>query len=125
MTRDQMRQRILQSRSQPFRDEIAHQMGVEREYAYDEVAAAFDVEDRAETWVDEGHAGARSLLVAARQALIDIGYYRAMPQQEIADTYTSNGRSPWAFRLFGLPYTSDDPAEIWMFPEQTADGQDR
>jgi hypothetical protein len=100
-------------------------MSVEREYAYDEVAAAFDTEDRAETWVHEGHSGARSLLKAARQSLIDIGFYRPMPPQEIEETYTSHGRSPWTFKLFGIPYTHDDPAELWMFPQQAADGQDR
>lgn len=119
LTREQMRQMILQLRSQAYRDEIAHQMGVDREYDYDEVAAAFDTEDRAETWVQEGNAEARPLLKAARQALIAIGFYRQMSTDEIENTYTSNGRSPWAFKLSGIPYTHDDPAETWMFPDQS------
>lgn len=123
LNRAQMRQKILQARSQAYKDEIAHQMSVEREYAYDEVAAAFDVEDRTETWVSEGSAGARSLLKAARQTLIDIGFYRVMLQQEIDETFTSNGRLPCAFKMLGIPYINDDPAETWMFPEQAGDGQ--
>jgi hypothetical protein len=125
LSRDQMKQVILQRRSKAYIDEIAHQMGVDREYAYDEVAAAFDTEDRAETWVQEGHAEARSLLKVARQALIDIGFYRPMSRDEVENTYTSSGRSPWAFKISGIPYTNDDPAETWMFPDQLGDGQEK
>jgi hypothetical protein len=125
LTRDQMILVVLKSRSQAYKDEITHQLGVDREYAYDEVTAAFDAEDRAETWVQEGNVEARPLLKAARQALIDIGFYRSMPGQEIDNTYTSTGGSPWAFKLAGIPYTHDEPAEGWMFPDQLGDGQER
>jgi len=124
LAREEMIQVILRSRNREFLDEITHQMSVEREYAYDEVAAAFDTEDRAETWVGDGHARARFLLKAARLALIDIGFYRQMSRDEIENTYTSNGRSPWAFKMDGIAYTHDDPAEPWMFPEQADDGQE-
>lgn len=50
----------------------------------------------------------------AREALIAIGFFRPMADEEVENTFTSSGRAPWAFKLKGVAYTSDDSAEEWM-----------
>ena len=89
-----------------LREEIDHQMTVEREYEYDELDALFDTEDNAEGW------GKRNLLTACRRLLIEIGFYRVMPQSEIANTWVSGG-TKWDFRLDGQPYTGDYSREAF------------
>jgi hypothetical protein len=124
LTRAQMIEIVRAVDHPALRYEIAHQMSVEREYFYDEVAAVFDAEERATTWFYEGNASARSLQTAARKVLVSIGFYRVMTSEEVENTYTSDGRSPWSFKLAGVPYTHDDPSETWMFPNHEEDGQD-
>lgn len=83
-----------------LREEIDHQMTVERDYDYDELDALFDIEDRAEIFKERG------LLTACRRLLIEVGFYRAMPQEEINNTSISSGTT-WYFKLGGTAYTSD------------------
>lgn len=108
MTREQMNATILASKNREFLDEVENQLDIEREYPYDAVCAALDVEDLAEDWLSKGSSSdVRALLRAAREALIAIGFYRVMPDDEIANTFTGSGRSPWAFKVKGVAYTSD------------------
>lgn len=81
-----------------------------REYAYDELSALFDVEER-----NEGPEGDRAVLRAARQLLVALGFYRPMSADEIASTVVSRGRV-WAFKVGGVAYTADDPVELWQWP---------
>ena len=85
----------------------------ERDYVYDELSALFDILDR-----NDQKDGDKRLLKVARQVLIDLGFFRIMPQDEIDNTYTSSGRSPWDFKLGGVPYTTDETHEHWQFPDE-------
>lgn len=111
-----------------FQDEVGHHLSIEdREYAYDEVSALFDIEERAETWGAEAatpaqRKQAKRLLEVAQRVLIGIGFYRVMPADEIANTtIMGNRRAPWAFKLDGIAYTSDDTIEEWQFPPEPED----
>lgn len=84
----------------------------DREYAYDELSALFDIEDR-----NEDKDGDRALLTFCRCLLIDIGFYRVMPQDEIDATTVSHG-TPWAFKHKRVAYTTDQIVEDWQFPEE-------
>lgn len=107
-----------------FRSELAHHLSIEeREYAYDAISALYDIEDRAETGLRERPSveeakTLRRLLRIAREALIGIGVYRAMTEEDIANTYSSSG-SKWAFRLNGTAYERADDA-VDQFPEDEA-----
>lgn len=119
MTRGEMIQAILAVDDEEFQSEIRyHCHDIEREdddeIPYDEVAALFDIEDRAEDPQD----GDRRLLKLCRQALIEIGFYRVMPQEEIDSTTRSGGGPVWCFRLNKLAYTTDHNAEAWQFPSE-------
>lgn len=114
MTRGEMIQAILSVDDREFQAEIDHYVhGVDdREYAYDEVSALFDMEERAEDPED----GDRRLLKICRQALIAIGFYRVMPQHEIDSTVRSGGGPVWSFKLNKVAYTTDHTVEAWQFP---------
>lgn len=122
MTRPEMIAAVRAVADAEFQDEVGHHMGIEeRDYSYDEVSALFDVEDRAETWGVEAatpdqRKAARRLLQVARRVLIDIGFYRVMPPEEIDSTVTLSGRAAWAFKLEGHAYTTDEITEEWQFP---------
>lgn len=123
MTRAEMIAIIKAVDDKEFKDEIDFHLCLDREYGdnYDEVSALFDVEDRAEMWGTEAatpdqRKAARRLLKIARRVLIDIGFYRVMPQDEIDNTFTSSGRAPWSFKLDGVAYTTDETTEEWQFP---------
>jgi hypothetical protein len=124
MTRPEMIAAVRAVDDAEFQDEVGHHMGIEeREYSYDEVSALFDVEERAETWGVEAatpaqRKAARRLLQVARRVLIGFGYYRVMPAEE---TFTTSGRSPWAFKLDGIAYTSDEVIDDWQFPPDATD----
>lgn len=95
----------------------------EREYGYDEVSALFDILDRSEQAIADYDdpklkRESRRLLKVARETCIAIGFYRVMPQEEIDNTYTSSTRAPWTFKLKGVAYTSDDPADDWQWPKE-------
>lgn len=119
MTRAEMIKIILQHPDKEFQSEVQHHThGIDdREYAYDEVTALFDIEQRAEDHAKK-HADARRLLKIARDLLIQIGFYRVMPQDEINNTFVSSG-TKWAFKLNGVAYTTDETTDEWMFPEET------
>lgn len=119
MTRDEMNKLVLTSTNKEFLSEVRNLLDVDdREYAYDAVSAAFDAEDRAEGWIVDGNSpDARKVRAGAREALIAIGFYRVMTQDEIDNTFVSSGRSKWNFKLKGVPYTSDDQiVEKWQWP---------
>lgn len=118
MTRGEMIQAVLAVDDEEFQGEVDHFVhGVEeREYAYDEVSALFDIEDRAE----DPHDGDRRLLKLCRQTLIAIGFYRVMPQDEIDSTFRSGDGSVWCFKLNKLAYTTDHNVGDWQFPDGTA-----
>lgn len=122
MTREQMIEAIRAVPDANFQSEIAHRMGIEdREYEYDELSAILDLEDRIEVAISDKDATKddRSALRFARQTLIQIGYYRAMSDDEIENTWTSSGRSPWTFKLAGVAYTENED-----FPEPQFPGDD-
>lgn len=123
MTRDKMIALILSSTNKAFLSEVSYLVNDvgDREYSYDAVDAALDAEERALGWSkDKGNVDAPAILRGARGALIAIGFYRPMSAEEIANTYTLSGRSPWAFKLRGVAYTNDDPASTWMSPDDEA-----
>lgn len=97
-----------------FQSEVRHYVNDigDREYAYDEVSALFDIEMSAQ---EPG--GDKRLLKIARTMLIEVGYYRAMSAEEIANTYVSPGISKWQFKLHGLAYRTDETTEEWQFPD--------
>lgn len=99
-----------------LQDEIEHLLSIgDREYEYDELTALFDIEDSLKYHWDKTPQN-KSLLKLIREIMIDIGYYRPMLSEEIENTLTSNGRVPWDFKLNTIAYTTDYPAEEWMFP---------
>jgi hypothetical protein len=111
LTRPQQIALIMEhaARSPELASEISyhvHDIG-DREYAYDEVSAVFDIEDHEGT--------SRALRTTVRRALIAIGFYRPMSEDEINNTFVSSG-TPWAFKLDKVAYTHDDPAEEWQWP---------
>lgn len=109
MNRQQMNEAIRARGPGSFQEEINHFMLIEeREYDYDELCALFD------TMNMEGQE--RPVITVARTLLIEFGYYRPMPQEEIDNTYTSGGRVPWHFKLNGIRYTSDETEEEWFDP---------
>lgn len=114
MTRAEMIALALASPSAAFREELSFLVhGVDdREYAYDELSAVFDIEERA-----EGREGNRALLLAAREVLIAIGFYRPMSHAEEQSTYVTRG-NVWAFKRRGTPFICDDPAELWQWPNE-------
>lgn len=102
-------------RDEEFLSEVDHFVNNvdDREYEYDEVSALFDISERAE----EGeYANSRRLLTICRRLLIDAGYYYAMTPKQVANTYRSHGPA-WDFKLDKTPYTSDECAEDWRWPE--------
>lgn len=104
MNRSEIIEKINAQASGFLREEIDHQMTVERDYEYDELDALFDTEDNAEGWKKRG------LLRQCRMLLIEIGFYRIMPQSEIDNTWVSGG-TKWDFRLDGEAYTGDHSRE--------------
>ena len=74
---------------------VDHELPEEGEEEYDEVQAFMDIDDRDDAFQRE-----------CRKILIDIGYYRVMPQAEIDSTYVSSGKK-WDFKRKGIPYTQD------------------
>lgn len=113
LSREQMVSLIKEKAPKELRDEIGHYMTIEeREYPYDEVMAVLDTLVRQE---DED--GDKKLLKQARQILIDLGFFRVMPQEEIDNTFRS-GRGPvWDFALKGVKYTSDFTYEEWFLED--------
>ena len=77
------------------------------EDTYDELDALFDTVDLAEGWK------ARNLLIQCRKMLIDVGYYRVMPDSQIARTWVSSG-TRWHFKMSGVAYTADHSQEVFM-----------
>jgi len=100
-----------------FDSEIDHYVnGIDdREYAYDEVSALFDLYD---VEVSERHD--RHMIRLCRRLLIAAGFYRVMPQDEIDSTFRSSGRKVWDFVQDGVKYTTDHTTESWQWPEQVA-----
>lgn len=95
--------------------EINHLLDIDnREYKYDELTALFDLEDSLKYNWDKTPQN-RALLKLIRTIMIDMGYYRPMTGDEISSTFCSNGRVPWDFKLKTVAYTTDYPAEEWMF----------
>jgi hypothetical protein len=122
MNREEMTALIMSSKNAEFIGEVMALLDVDREYPYDAVDATFDAEDRAEIFLRDGSSpSARATLRGAREALIAIGFYRPMTDEEIQNTWTSSGRAPWAFKLKGVAYTSDDSAEEWMSAKEEDD----
>lgn len=101
MTRKEIIELINAQANGFLREEIDYSMTLDRDYIYDELDALFDTEDRAEDFKERG------LLVSCRRLLIEIGFYRVMPESEINNTYVSSG-TKWDFRLNGTAYTADD-----------------
>ena len=106
---------VMAAAPKGLRDEIAYltcDIG-ERDYAYDELSAVFDIEDR-----NEQSGGERALLNAARAALIAIGFYREMLEEEQRATQRSSG-PVWCFKQGGVAYTSDETVDDWQWPHST------
>lgn len=120
MTRQEMIEIIKSFDDANFQSEIRHYMSIEdREYAYDEVCAVFDVEEACEEFLKDRSADkasakeTRATLKFARRALIAIGFYRVMPQEEIDNTWSSSGYI-WNFKEKGVAYTSDETVSEWF-----------
>ncbi len=96
-SRETINQIIMSESSKDFRDEVDYWLGLDREYDCDPLCALFDIEARAEDWINDGVKEAKRLLKEARLFLVKFGFYRAMTQDEIDNTYTSNGVSSLAF----------------------------
>jgi hypothetical protein len=111
MNRKEKIELINQVEMKLFQEEVSHLVhGVDdREYDYDELDALFDIEERSE----HGSLAHRGLLKQCRQLLTQMGFYRAMPQDEIDNTWVSGG-TKWHFKMGGVPYTSDYNASTWV-----------
>lgn len=92
--------------SKAFGEEIEHFLLVgDREYHYDPVFALFDamnLEDQKRAVVD-----------TCRTLLIEFGFFRVMPQDEIDATTVSPGISKWVFKRGGVAYTTDEHEDDW------------
>ncbi len=78
------------------------------EGVYDKVSALFDVYERAEQYSN------RKLVSACRDILIEVGFYRVMSPEEIANTFFSHG-PVWSFKRSGVAYTTDYKVHAWQF----------
>lgn len=127
MDRREMNALVLQRATRdPLRDEITHLLlvwgedGDHHQRGYDAVCALLDAEQRFEAWLSDGmedpvqRREIRRGISQARRVLVEIGFYRVMTEDEISSTWVSGGRSPWDFRLDGVPYTSDETTHEWM-----------
>ena len=114
MLRSEMIKLILKDKNKEFQSEIGHYMSIDdREYAYDEVSALFDLHNAAEDFHD------RDMLRVTQRLLIEIGFFRVMTQEEIDSTIRSDGRKPWDFKHMKIAYTSDYSADSFgMFPPE-------
>jgi hypothetical protein len=121
-TRKDMIEAVRAVEDTEFQDEVAYYMDLDREEdGYDEVSALFDIERLCDDWLRdaetaENRKAVRRLQKVAWRSLIAIGFYRVMPQEEIDSTVTSSGRQPWAFKLDGTAYTTDETVHDWQFP---------
>lgn len=121
MNRAEMIARVRAEANPAYREELAHYMGIEeREYAYDEVCAALDIEDRiAQALRDdmpaEHRAGYRRTLANARRVLIDIGFYKPVAElhAELGELIQSTGPR-YAFKLDGVEYDTAETSEEWF-----------
>lgn len=110
MNRSEMIAIIKASTNKEFLGEIEHFMGIEeRDYDYDEVSALFDAMNLENQ--------SNSVVRTCRNVLIEFGFFRVMPDEEIENTYVSNGRVPWNFKLKGVAYTTDETDEEWFDTE--------
>lgn len=120
MTRTEMNAYVLAAPDADLQSEIQHYMDIEdREYDYDPVCALLDIEEAHQQVLADGIAEPyrrqyRRTLAAARRVLIGIGFYRIMTQDEIDSTVRSDNRVPWAFKLDGAPYHTEETASEWM-----------
>jgi len=98
-----------------FDSEVEHHVnGIDdREYAYDEVSALFDIYDLAVNETKDRH-----MIQLCRKLLIAAGFYRVMTQDEIDNTFRSNGGKVYDFVLAGLKYTTDETTEAWQWPPE-------
>lgn len=103
----------LEPKTSPLGSEIEHFMSIDREYRYDEVSALFDAFDLAEHETKD-----RRVIDRCRTLLIAHGFYRAMSQDEIANTFTTSGRPPYEFKRKAVAYTADpNTVEGWQWPK--------
>lgn len=105
---------VLSVKNPDFQGEVRHAMSIDREYDYDEIFAALDIQELAEGWIRDNPKDKwpRKVLAGAREALIAIGFYRVMSQEEIENTWSSSG-TVWIFKKDGKAYTSDYSASEW------------
>lgn len=106
MRRDEMIAIICDVDDQEFQSEITYRLDVEREYQYDTLSAFFDTVDHAEVSRNYG-AASRRLFNVCKQVMIDIGYVIPMTQEDIDNTYSSNGRK-WYFKKNNIAYDTHD-----------------
>ena len=105
--REKLRARLQQGVSRDLQNELNHWMEIDRdppeegEQPYDVADAFLDVENLSDT--EKAYVEYRA---ECRRILIDVGYYRIMPQKEIDDTIVTSG-TKWAFKLKGVAYTQD------------------
>ena len=106
----------LEATSTPLGGEIEHHTHVDgRDYAYDEVSALFDAYAFAENETKD-----LRVIRRARELLIEHGFYRIMPPEEIANTWHFPARTAWDFKLKKQPYTTDYTINDWQWPEEIA-----
>lgn len=112
MNREQMNELIVNHPDTELQSEIEHHLSIEdREYPYDPLCALLDIEDRAES--DREFPENRRLLRACHDVLIELGFYRVMPQDEIASVTVTRG-TKWCFKKAGVAYTTDHLVCDWF-----------
>lgn len=99
---------VLAETDAAFQEELSFRCKIgERLDRYDAVCGLLDIQGPAEAQ------GNTALLNIARKLLIKVGFYRIMPEDEIASAVTLAGRRPWNFRINDVAYTSDYSIEDW------------
>lgn len=109
-------ERLKANISQYLREEIEHKLNIDREESdevYDTCDALLEIYDMAECNSE------LKLIKECRLILIDLGFYRIMPQSEIDNTTVSRG-TVWDFKIKGTAYTSDSTFNDWPDNESNA-----
>jgi len=78
-----------------------------------DLAECFDNVESIATDNAKDDPSAKAIALRCRYLLIALGYYREMPQDEIARTEVSSG-TRWAFKSKGTAYTMDDSFSVWL-----------
>ena len=111
MDRRQMNLRVMEVCAEPAQAEFASEIRYrlysigDREYLYDPVFALLDTLDAEDQ--------DRRVVRACQALLIEFGFFRPMPQDEIDATVSSRPGPVWIFKRGGIAYTTDEYQSEW------------